>query len=136
MSNPRRAPAPDGPGDDARFRLFVYGTLRSDAAGSGLLLRSERIGDAAVDGTLYDLDDYPALMLYGHTRVPGEVWNCPVDLLGQLDEYEGVDRGLFRRVAVMASGIPCWTYVAGPALAPRLTPDRRLADGRWNARSP
>jgi len=116
----------------SRFCLFVYGTLRTGAPGSGLLEASERIADACVEGTLYDLDDYPALMLYGHTRVEGEVWRCPVDLLWKLDEHEGVDRGLFRRVAVMASGIPCWTYIAGPALAPRLTPDRRLDDGRWS----
>jgi gamma-glutamylcyclotransferase (GGCT)/AIG2-like uncharacterized protein YtfP len=121
---------PDGHGSE-RFLLFVYGTLRSGGAAAGLLRDAERVGDASVEGTLYDLDDYPALMLYGRTRVAGEVWSCPTELLRQLDEHEGADRGLFRRVAVMASGIPCWTYVAGPALAPRLTPDRHVEDGRW-----
>ena len=70
----------------------------------------------------------------GHGEVPepvhGEIWSCPVAALPQLDSYERVDRGLFRRVAVEASGIPCWTYAAGPALASQLTPDRKL-DGSW-----
>ena len=135
MSLAPGGPAPDGSPQDeeARFCLFVYGTLRSDAALAGVLSAAERIADASVEGTLYDLDDYPALMLYGTTLVQGEIWACPLDLLWKLDEYEGVERGLFRRVAVMASGIPCWTWVAGPALAPRLTLDRRLDEGRWDS---
>jgi gamma-glutamylcyclotransferase (GGCT)/AIG2-like uncharacterized protein YtfP len=70
-------------------------------------------------------------MLYGSTKVRGEVWRCPLELLARLDQYEGVDRSLFRRVGVVASGIPCWTYVAGAALASRLTPDRRTDGGLW-----
>lgn len=111
--------------------MFVYGTLRSGGPAAGLLAGCERIGEATVEGTLYDLGEYPALMLYGHTRVRGEVWDCPFELLAKLDAYEGAERGLFRRVAVMASGIPCWTWVAGPGLARLLTPDRRIDGGYW-----
>ena len=116
---------------DGRFCLFVYGTLRSDVSAHPLLEGAEKVTDATVEGTLYDLVEHPALMLYGATPVRGEVWRCPLDLLARLDEYEGVERSLFRRVAVVASGIPCWTYVAGAALASRLTPDRRMDGGRW-----
>ena len=113
------------------FCLFAYGTLRSGGSAAHHLDGAELLCEASLEGTLYDLDEFPALMLYGNSRVHGEVWNCPFSLLARLDEYERVEHGLFRRVAVMASGIPCWTYVAGPALASRLTPDSRVdADGR------
>jgi gamma-glutamylcyclotransferase (GGCT)/AIG2-like uncharacterized protein YtfP len=128
---PRAAPGDAGDPRDGTFCLFVYGTLRSDIAAGNMLGSAERLTEATVEGTLYDLVDHPALMLYGSTPVHGEVWRCPLELLVRLDEYEGTDRGLFRRVAVTASGIPCWAYVAGAALASRLTPDRRMDGGRW-----
>jgi gamma-glutamylcyclotransferase (GGCT)/AIG2-like uncharacterized protein YtfP len=123
------APAPD----DAHIHVFVYGTLRGGAGSAKMLDGCVRVADATVEGTLYDFGEYPALMLYGATPVQGEVWRCPAEKLGQLDAYEGVSRGLFRRIAVEVAGIPCWAWVAGPALARRLTPDRRMSHGVWNA---
>jgi len=119
---------------DRGFHLFAYGTLRSaEAPPPPLLQGARRVADATVQGTLYDIDgEFPALMLYGTTPVPGTVWHIPeAARLAMLDEYEQVDRGLYRRVAVEAGGVACWVYVAGPALASRLTPDRRLAHGVW-----
>jgi gamma-glutamylcyclotransferase (GGCT)/AIG2-like uncharacterized protein YtfP len=116
---------------DATFHLFVYGTLRSDRSRSPLLERCERVAAATVDGTLYQLDDFPALLLYGATPVRGEIWRCPADLLWRLDEYENIESGLFRRVGIEVDGLACWMYVAGPGLAHRLTPDRRLSTGDW-----
>jgi gamma-glutamylcyclotransferase (GGCT)/AIG2-like uncharacterized protein YtfP len=116
---------------DGEFHLFVYGTLRSGGAAAGILAGSRLVGTATIEGTLYDLGEFPALMLYGGTPVEGEVWQCPTGLLWKLDEYEGVGRGLFRRVAIQAGDWSCWTYVAGPQLGRRLTPDRRMRDGRW-----
>lgn len=87
---------------------------------------------ASVPGTLYDIDGcFPALMLNGGGRVHGEVWRCPTDLLSKLDDYERVERGLFRRVAIEVDGMLCWTYVAGPTLARKLTRTRRIASGDW-----
>lgn len=130
MSTPAATPRLQVPASKDRFCLFVYGTLRSDGPAAYLLDGSERLGAASVEGILFDLEEYPALLLYGSELVHGEIWNCPVSVLPLLDSYERVERGLFRRVAVEASGIPCWTYVAGPTLASRLTPDRRLI-GPW-----
>jgi gamma-glutamylcyclotransferase (GGCT)/AIG2-like uncharacterized protein YtfP len=114
------------------FNLFVYGTLRTDGIAVELLAHAGYIKAATVQGTLYDIDGaYPALMLYGDTPVRGEIWHCPPDLLSQLDAYESVQHGLFRRVGVAAGGLPCWTYVAGPALASKLTRERRVAGGDW-----
>ncbi len=120
----------------AHFHLFVYGTLRSHGGAAARLTGCQLAGDAVLEGTLYDLGDFPALMLYGSSPVHGEVWRCPADMLPGLDEYEGVDRGLFRRAAVTAGGVPGWTYVAGPALAHQLTPERRLRSGDWRPRTP
>jgi gamma-glutamylcyclotransferase (GGCT)/AIG2-like uncharacterized protein YtfP len=117
------------------FNLFVYGTLRG--AGAGRLAGCERVADAAVTGTLYSIDGgFPALVHYGPDRVSGEVWRCPAGLLPELDEYEGVGRGMFRRIALDVetddgSVVPCWLYAAGPALAHRLTPANRVAGGEW-----
>lgn len=106
------------------FHLFTYGTLR---AGTGparhLLDGCERVGRGVVHGTLYDVGDYPALLLSGDRPVPGEIWRCPVDRLAALDRYEGVEEGLFRRVGVRVEGRACWVYVAGPRLGARLRPE-------------
>lgn len=114
------------------FHLFTYGTLRRGREAAGLLEGCERVGPATVAGSLFDIDgEYPALVLAGAGRVEGEIWRCPAELLARLDEYEAVGRGLFRRVAAEAGGLACWVYVAGPRLARRLTPRRRIKSGRW-----
>ncbi len=112
--------------------LFVYGTLRCGGEAAALLEGARRIAPATVSGALFDSGSgYPALMLAGGGKVHGEVWRCPSALLRRLDEYEGVEDGLFRRVAIEVRDWACWTYVAGPKLARLLTPDRRIASGVW-----
>lgn len=115
--------------EQPNFHLFAYGTLRSvDAspAARALLSRCERVGEAEVRGTLYDLGEYPALLPSGDDRVPGTIWRCPVDLLPELDRYEGTAERLFRRIGMRAGDHACWVYVAGPKLGPRLTPSARI----------
>jgi gamma-glutamylcyclotransferase (GGCT)/AIG2-like uncharacterized protein YtfP len=52
-------------------------------------------------------------------------------LAGQLDEYEGVAEGPYRRVEVTTrGGRRAWVYVYGRPLPPQ---DRRPID-RWNGR--
>ncbi len=116
------------------FHLFVYGTLRSGGEAAKVLEGAELIAPASVPGGLYDTGNgYPALVLAGGGKVHGEVWRCPSSLLRALDEHEGVDEGLFRRVGVQVRERACWTYVAGPALARQLTPERRIPSGSWLA---
>lgn len=111
------------------FLLFVYGTLRG---GAGLLAGCERIASGTVEGTLYDIRGaYPALLPGGGGLVQGEVWRCPVSKLSDLDAYEGVEEGLFRRIGTRVGEHACWTYVAGPALGGELTPERRVVSGDW-----
>lgn len=121
------------------FNLFAYGTLRpGQPQAARLLAGCTPAGEAHVGGVLYDIEGkYPALLLYGDAPVHGVIWRCPADLLLRLDEYEGHTEGLFRRVAVEARNgagrVPCWAYVAGPALSRRLVPERRIVGGRWPA---
>lgn len=118
------------------FHLFVYGTLLTGGSAAERLSGCARISAAQTEGTLYDIGGrFPALLLGGGGTVHGELWRCPIDRLAQLDDYEGVRDGLFTRVGVRVDGVGCWTYVAGPRLAPRLTPDARIAGGRWRAGS-
>jgi gamma-glutamylcyclotransferase (GGCT)/AIG2-like uncharacterized protein YtfP len=117
------------------LHLFVYGTLQSRGSAAELLAACELVGPGKVAGILYDIDgEYPALVLYGTSKVSGEIWRCPTDMLLRLDAYEATARGLFRRVAVSVESdsgiIACWAYVAGPLLARKLTPARRI--DRWN----
>lgn len=117
---------------DAHFHLFVYGTLRTGREAAGLLRGCELVGPATVAGALYDVDGaYPALVLAGGDAVHGEVWRCPADRLRDLDRYEATAEGTFRRVGLRVDGLACWAYVAGPGLARRLTPERRIGSGRW-----
>jgi gamma-glutamylcyclotransferase (GGCT)/AIG2-like uncharacterized protein YtfP len=118
------------------FNLFVYGTLRSGSTAGGMLEGCRRVGEARLNGLLYDIDGrFPALLLYGGAQVHGEVWRCPAALLPRLDAYEGTGRGLFRRVGAHAEAdgelVPCWVYTAGPALGRRLRPEHRIPGGRW-----
>jgi gamma-glutamylcyclotransferase (GGCT)/AIG2-like uncharacterized protein YtfP len=114
------------------FHLFVYGTLRSGGSATNMLAGAERVGEGTVGGVLYDIDgEYPALIVYGKTPVQGEIWRCPAPLLKALDAYERIETGLFRRIGIEATAfdgsvVPCWAYVAGPRLASKLTPARRV----------
>jgi gamma-glutamylcyclotransferase (GGCT)/AIG2-like uncharacterized protein YtfP len=117
------------------FHLFAYGTLQSGGSATELLGACELVGPGSVAGILYDVDgEFPALVLYGTSKVPGEIWRCPTAMLPRLDAYEATARGLFRRIAVSVESdsgtIACWAYVAGPLLARKLTPTRRI--DRWN----
>lgn len=115
--------------------VFVYGTLRR----GGVRAMSERfpgakfVADAKVSGSLYDLGEYPGLLL-GESSSPvvGEVYEVDDALLKELDGIEAssdywrkqveVSLGAHRRV--------CWIY------APDNTPDfysRRplITSGDW-----
>jgi gamma-glutamylcyclotransferase (GGCT)/AIG2-like uncharacterized protein YtfP len=117
------------------FHLFVYGTLRDADVAAAQLGDCERVREATVLGTLYDLGAHPALMPYGNTAIVGEIWRCPNEALARLDRFEGIERGLFRRIGIRAADVGCWTYVAGPALARELLPGRRITSGDWLRRA-
>ena len=103
--------------------VFVYGTLR--AGGSNDIARftpaPERVADAHIAGTLYDLGAYPGAVLGGDGRVKGEIYRITAALEAQLDVLEEVrpdDTGeyLKREVLVEAGGrrLPCLVYEIHP----------------------
>lgn len=85
-------------------RLFVYGTLLDSdrmQAWIGGITAWHVTATATVGGRLYDAGDYPVLRPSRtlSERVPGRLLELEDGgaALARLDEYEGVDEGLFRR---------------------------------------
>lgn len=110
--------------------LFVYGTLRKHLAHEmhGVLKRAARlVGEATVQGTLYDLGAYPALVVAGagEGRVTGELYALDPGgvqtVLESLDAYEGCTAAdpephEYRREVLSVriaegSEIAAWTYL-------------------------
>jgi gamma-glutamylcyclotransferase (GGCT)/AIG2-like uncharacterized protein YtfP len=110
--------------------LFAYGTLTPGDPSSAA--RDGWVADR-VRGRLFDLGPYPALIACGDAEagwVEGFVRPVEVDeLIGHLDPYEGVDEGLYRRVAATTeAGRQVWVYVYARPL-PR---GARGPLARWN----
>ncbi|MDP3069170.1 MAG: gamma-glutamylcyclotransferase family protein [Opitutaceae bacterium] len=82
-------------------RLFVYGTLKRGCCNHHHLAGQRFIGPArTVPGyRLYDLGGYPGLAAAPDDRagVVGEVWSVNLACLRELDLFEGVHEGLYRR---------------------------------------
>jgi gamma-glutamylcyclotransferase (GGCT)/AIG2-like uncharacterized protein YtfP len=123
--------------------LFVYGTLLAAARhpmGERMRRESRLLGEASIEGQLFDLGKYPGLVEApgAGSRVHGEVYafNAPATSLEWLDAYEGIvpgraqnDYARVERRARLAFGedIPVWVYVyLRPVPASRLIPG-----GRW-----
>lgn len=76
--------------------VFVYGTLTDPEQAGALLDRFEYLGDARLEGAHRVDGQYPTLAPGGD--VDGRLLRT--DDIDALDRYEGVDRGLYVRVAV------------------------------------
>ena len=81
--------------------LFVYGTLKRGCSNHRHLAGQKFVGLArTLPGfRLYDLGGYPGIVAQPEDRsgVVGEVWSIEDESLRQLDEFEGVHEGLYRR---------------------------------------
>ena len=112
------------------LNLFVYGTLRHDPAHEMfqvLAANAKLIGAATVAGRLYDLGEYPGLVLNpdGTDRVKGELYRLneatAANTLSVLDDYEGIGPAdppphEYRRALVTAyladgRSMPSWAYI-------------------------
>lgn len=84
--------------------LFVYGTLKRGCSNHRHLAGQTFVGVArTVAGFhLYDLGGYPgiAAVAADRTGVVGEVWSVDAAALAQLDVFEGVHEGLYRRAPI------------------------------------
>lgn len=109
--------------------LFIYGSLLNDLQHPLHRLLDEQalyLGRARVTGSLYDLGEYPGLIISpeASTRVWGEVYRFrnPHPLLDELDVYEAyrpgkMRSGEYRRRRVVArlmrggGRVRAWVYV-------------------------
>jgi gamma-glutamylcyclotransferase (GGCT)/AIG2-like uncharacterized protein YtfP len=128
------------------MHLFAYGTLlggRRPAAIARVAERLAVLGPATVRGRLYDLGEYPGLVLDpAADAVHGTIFTVPDEaVLAALDAYEGFApdapaRSLFVRIPVAATlpdgrAVDCSVYVYNrdPADAPL------IANGRYRERT-
>lgn len=87
--------------------IFVYGTLKREQCRAGHWPhRPHCIQLAAVDGRLFDLGAYPA-MIHGRNRVAGELWSFDEELvndtlrtLDAIEDFFGEPTDLYRREIV------------------------------------
>lgn len=116
-----------------KYVLFVYGKLRR---GGGLEMAdnfsgSKLVGTATVNGLLYDLGDYPGLVLDGSGgRVKGEVYEIEDETMIELDAVEA-SADYHRKQAQVALGerkITCWIYLPNPN---RCLDREVIASGDW-----
>lgn len=118
--------------EDRPSLIFVYGTLGPADAVEAVA------GDWRADqvrGELYDVGPYPILVRWDDPAagwVDGHCRAVHPDVIERvLDPYEGVDEGLFRRVAVTTrAGRRAWLY-AWPADVPA---GARGPLSRWDGR--
>ena len=122
-----------------RFRLFVYGHLQRGQVGYerlGLVKNTQWLGEAQVQGRLYEIGDYPGLILDGEEVVKGELIAFDdTALWAALDDYEDCDRddpetSEYRRVEIdMLGGGRAWVYVYNRSVDDLVM----IASGRWAA---
>ena len=81
--------------------LFVYGTLKRGCSNHHLLAGQTFVGTARTPPgfSLYNLGGYPGIAPKSDDRtgVVGEVWSVDASGLEELDRFEGVHEGLYRR---------------------------------------
>lgn len=126
--------------------LFLYGTLLPDLVPAELkpvVQKLRYVGDGTVPGRLYDLGNFPGLVLdaTAQTRVSGGVFALPdVDVFESLDAYEEYtpaqpEASLYVRVrfsVALSDGrtVSAWLYVYN-----RDPGDRPwVQSGDWKAR--
>jgi gamma-glutamylaminecyclotransferase len=88
-------------------RLFIYGTLKRGGRSHTRIARHRFLGLACTtpDYLLYRLDGYPGLVADASATVgiQGELWEVDAAGLAELDAFEGLTEGLYRREPVTLS---------------------------------
>jgi gamma-glutamylcyclotransferase (GGCT)/AIG2-like uncharacterized protein YtfP len=117
-------------------RLFVYGTLKAGCRNHDCLPRgSELLCKTSIEGfQLWNLGPYPCVTR-GEGTVFGEVWLVSSSAWPELDEFEGVPDGLYRREHVVTTcGLATQVYVWAAGYYPPLTPTafgKLIPSGVW-----
>ena len=84
--------------------LFAYGTLKRSGSNHPLLASQKFLGEArtAPGFRLYALEGHPGMIAKSDDRdgVTGEVWSVDAACLAELDRFEGLSEGLYRRESI------------------------------------
>jgi gamma-glutamylcyclotransferase (GGCT)/AIG2-like uncharacterized protein YtfP len=113
--------------------IFVYGTLKRGFANSRWMEGLRLVGETRIEGVeMYldcgtseecltgrlaagtEFDPWPYLV-FGEGSVIGEVYECSgrKEWLERLDQFEGLDEGLYARVVIDTEFGPAYLYVGG-----------------------
>jgi|SRR5687767_1519436 len=100
----------------SRHLVFVYGSLRRGNAGAMSVRFPEAtyVAEGKVRGSLYDLGEYPGLVLDGESSfVTGELYEVDEETLYRLDKFELTSDYSRRQVEVERGSerMDCWIYV-------------------------
>lgn len=126
--------------EEATRHVFVYGTLRRGERNDIARYRPRPlfVGEASVDGRLYDLDAYPGIVLGTGGRVVGEVYRITAEVEAALDILEEVKAdgsGEYRKrdvpVVMGEQTLRCLVYEIHPE---RLVGRHLIASGDWRTR--
>lgn len=101
--------------------VFVYGTLKRNHANHRIIAQDESAKcvfyDAFIKGEMFDLGQYPAVVLSGKGVVFGELWYVDSATLHRMDKLEG-HPDYYKRVLVPllgaeknTQGYVAWVYV-------------------------
>lgn len=75
-----------------KYKVFVYGTLKTGGSNSTLLWSSRYVGPEVIEGfIMYDLGAYPAVVRTDNKSdmVGGEVWELSDGTMEVIDKLEG-----------------------------------------------
>lgn len=115
-------------------RVAVYGTLLSVHGAQdhlGVRGRMAFVGEARIDGVLYDLGGYPGLVP-GPGSVFAEVYEVDAGVLAILDEFEDVAGGLYEREWDDTVAAWVYRYLGGTAGAATIdSGDYRTVSSGW-----
>lgn len=117
------------------MRVFVYGTLKADGHANGLMrdagakfICETRTSE---DYRLFDVGGFPGLRRTNGDSpggVSGEVWDVPPGNFRDLDYYEGIENGLFRKEEIdLFDGSSAMAYIFNRAIDTR----RQIKSGVW-----
>ena len=113
--------------------VFIYGSLRRGSAQS-MSVRfptSQFVGDAKVSGSLYDLGEYPGLLVNeSKSPVTGELYEVDDETLNNLDDFESSSDYWRKQIEISLGGQTrmCWTYEPNPE---SYSLDTLIASGDW-----
>lgn len=96
-----------------RFLVFVYGTLKSGHYNHGIIKTDPTakliLDDAFVQGQMYDLGQYPAIVPKTPGQSMGEVWDVSEATIRKMDSLESHPKLYVREEVPLLGCTTTWT---------------------------